>query len=962
MTARKPFLKLVAEDLFQKFGSNLENIAIVFNNKRPITYFKKHLADIYQQAIWSPQFFTVQEFFKQSSSTTDASPLSQFFILFTLHNQLLNEEGRAPESLEDFYPIAEIILSDFAQLDYELCNIDHIFTELHESTSIDLQFQYLSEEQQMYIQKFWQSFSNEGHTGVQKKFLRLWRRLPILYRRFKDEMRHKNLTNAPTLYRNLAEDQKVASQFIMRYEKVLFVGFNALTRAETTLFSQWQTQGKALFYFDVDIHYLDDSLQEAGLFVRRNIQDSKLVNALPTANVIGQRKDEIHLYASNGNISQTKNLHKLLCQHSKNEETAAVILADETLLVPLMQSLPDIEVNITMGYPLTQSAIYALIDLWISVHHQISHLYKYKIPYHLVEDYINHPLVQLSKDERDSFLKINAENQLFEIEWQNLSFPSSALPQFFRPIDLKIGVIPTLIHMVDSLLQSYTDKQRLTQINHYLLIEVRKTLNQLHMGIEELQPVSTAFQFGLIKKALANVSSVIEGDPLKGLQIMGLLESRSLNFDHIYIIGANEGILPKTSSSPTFLPNNLRRAFGLPVLVNQDALSAYLFYRQFQYSAHIHVFYNSLINENSSGERSRFLMQLEFETEMNFIHHMQQQPIVFPGAHDKLIIPKKEIIWDALYDKYILKKQGISATALTTYLQSPLRFFLKHVVGIKEPPAIQQEFEMNKLGVIIHEVMEHIYQPFLQRKGFISTDELKRVFATIEKLTAIEIAKLYKLPTAELSSFNSLQHIMLRIAGEYIRMYVQYDIDHLRSFRIIELENEDDYYLDFPIQVKGQTETVRLYGIIDRVDEVITKEGIQKRRIVDYKTGADLVKYKGISNDDGMLAVDNKALIQTLFYTHVYEKVSGITELEPNLYVARKMREDGVLFCNRYGELAGSFLEETKSAFEKSLRFTLEEIFNAEIPFLHHDEMLIYDSDPYQLFYATGMSSDETEK
>src|SRR5690606_6266077 len=255
------FLKLVAEDIKRRFGNDLSEIAIVFNNKRPITYLKKHLADVYGQAIWSPQFFTIQEFFKRSTEATEASPLGQFFLLFNIHNELLAAEGKEAETLEEFYPIAEIILSDFGQLDYDLVPIQQIYMELYDNTKIDIAFQHLTPEQQGFIRQFWQAFSIAGHSGVQERFLQLWKRLPVLYDRFKERLKSLNQSNYPTICRELAEGRAAAQDFIASFQQVLFVGFNALNKAEAKLFKQWQEEGRALFYFDADAYYLEDNMQ-----------------------------------------------------------------------------------------------------------------------------------------------------------------------------------------------------------------------------------------------------------------------------------------------------------------------------------------------------------------------------------------------------------------------------------------------------------------------------------------------------------------------------------------------------------------------------------------------------------------------------------------------------------------------------------------------------------------------------
>jgi len=955
------FLKLVAADIQQRFGNDLSEIAIVFNNKRPITYLKKNLADVYGQAIWSPQFFTIQEFFKLSTNDAEASPLGQFFHLFKIHNELLATEGKEPETLEEFYPIAEIILSDFGQLDYDLVPIDQIYMELYDNTKIDIAFQHLTQEQQGFVRQFWQSFSIAGHSGVQERFLQLWKRLPVLYTRFKETLKAGGQTNYPTIYRDLVESKATLQDFTSSFKQILFVGFNALNRAEAKLFRQWQEEGKALFYFDADAYYLEDNMQEAGLFIRRNIFQTGLVNALGSSpNIIGNRTSTVNLYASTGKISQTKLLYDILEKQNNKEQTSAILLADENLLVPLLQSLPDVNPNITTGYPLTQSPIYGILDLWMEVHLEISQLKRNKISYQTIETFINHPLTQVSLEDKLQIQKEIADKQLFEIALEELHF-KSALPQFFVPIVHAAQLIPSLITIVDDLLHSISAHERIRQIDNNLLIETKKTLNQLLLGFETVAPLSISFQIGLIKKAISPINSAIEGNPLEGIQIMGLLESRCLNFDNVYILGANEGILPKTSNSPTFIPNSLRRAYGLPILENQDALSAYLFYRHFQYSEGIHIFYNGLVDESSTGEESRFIKQLEFESKFNFERKIQQQTIQFADKTKEIIIEKQGEVWEKMYEDFIVDQKRISATALTTYLQSPLQFFLKHIANIKEPPSISQEFEMNKLGTVIHNVMEKIFLPFKDQKDFVPTNILQQHFNQIESFVVREIGFQYQVELNSTSDLNSLQRIMLKIASEYIKMYLEYDIANYKAFRIIELENDTDYTLPFPISVNGKEEQVTLYGIIDRVDEVVTHDDRIISRIVDYKTGGDSVIFREI-NQVFAPNTENKALIQTLFYAYVFEQKTGRKQLEPHLYVARKMREEGTLFNGKEGVLTADFLAFQKENFVGFLSNILSEIFNPEIPFRHNPDATIYPSDPYTLFYREASKWAENEE
>ncbi|SJN50189.1 PD-(D/E)XK nuclease family protein [Sphingobacterium sp. JB170] len=965
-----PFLKLVAEDIKTRFGNDLSQVAIIFNNKRPITYLKKHLADIYQQALWSPQFYTIQDFFKQSTNALEASPLTQFFYLYDLHNQMLSAEGLEGETFEEFYPIAEIILADFGQLDYELVRIEEIYAELYDSTKIDIAFEHLTHEQKGFIRQFWQSFSAEGHNAVQERFLRLWRRLPALYRTFKAKIAEQKQFTFPALYRDLAENKAAKPAFVDKYNKILFVGFNALNKAETQLFQRWQQENRALFYFDADAYYLYDNQQEAGRFIRQNINQHELINALgDPANVIANRNVPVHLYAASGKNSQTKLLYeklvgiesKIPIQSSGVQETigettpaktTAILLADESLLVPLLQSLPDLKVNITTGYPLNQSPIYGLLDLWLEIQADISHLRRKKITFQQLERFLNHPMTQIPSTERMTQLQSIAEKQQFEIPLIEIQIERSAVPRFFRPLQESSELISEMILLINYLLDAMALKDHASQIDSNLLVETKKVLNQLQLGLDRVRTTSIPFQIGLIRKAIAPVSAAIEGDPLDGVQIMGLLESRCLNFDHVFILGTNEGVLPKTSNTPSFLPTSLRQAYGLPIIENQDALSAYLFYRHFQFSTDIHIFYNSLIDENSTGEESRFVKQLEFESNFQFVTHHQQQPIQFPQKNEELTIPKQGAIWQQLQQSFLQQGERISASALTTYLHSPLQFFFKYVAKIKEPPTISQEFEMNKLGTVIHNVMEKILSPFKDLDGFIDTQSLSSCLHKTDELVIHEINEIYQ-NEGDGAVMSSLQRIMHKIASEYVNMFIQYDIDNYKKFKIVELES--NYTIEFPIHVLGKPATVNLLGIIDRVDIVITHSGDQKTRIVDYKTGGDSVFF---DNLDKVFApnTSNKALVQTLFYANVLETSTGKHDLEPHLYVSRKMREEGTLFHSKNEALEKEALAITKERFLSFLRETLEELFDPSIPFKHNAQSKIYPSDPYTLFYRNALA------
>lgn len=952
-----PFLHRVAADLLSRFGDDLKDVAVVLTNKRPIVFLRKHLADLSGKPIWSPSFFTVQEFFAQSSQFPQTSPLSQFFILHQLHNQLLREEGRPEEAPDEFYPLAETILADFAQLDYDIVDPGEVYAELRDIAMLEQRFPHLSTEQQRFMRQFWESFSIGKQTAIQQKFLQLWGRLPKLYQRFKEELSRQGLTTGATTYRDLATGRAHDPRFIDAYKRIAFVGFNALSRCEVKLFTQWQEAGHALFYFDADSYYVDDDLQEAGLFLRKNIRQYGLRNALgefPAA--LDAKAGSIDLISAAGKVAQAKLIPKLLSGKAADKASAtqvAIILADENLLIPLLQSLPEgIDFNVTVGYPLMQSTLFGFIDLWLGIQQHLATNNGYSVHHLDVEAAITHPLSGILPKERQNIQEKINTNQWLEVPVGELLLATGSYPGFFAARKGGEAILKALHHVLEGVLGQRQRSHALQHIEASLILAAKKTINLLHDGIAGRQDLSTAFVCSLVRKALQGITAPIEGEPLRGVQIMGLLESRCLDFDEVYIIGANEGALPKIMAAPTFIPDSIRRAHGLPVLENQDALSAYLFYRLLQHPGHITVVYNAVVDEHSSGEISRFVRQLVFESRFTVSHRKQQQSILTAALPPPLTVEKTGTVWQKLLtylDAANPDGPKLSASALTTYLQSPLLFFLKYIAEIKEPPRIAAEFEMNRLGTVVHQAMQVVYEQLKTEGDTITAQGIRQKMKALSQICLQALSKELYGETGKIQIPNSSQRILLKVAEEYAAVFLHYDATHVAPLRIVELENERDYVIQFPVMVQDEPRTVKLYGIIDRVDEVGGKT-----RIVDYKTGRDEVKFHGLDTLFAPAsAKGNKAMIQTLFYTYVYEQVTGKRAVEPNLYIARKLRTEGPLFYTSgrgAGFIEGAALEDIKSQFVTFLRQTLEELFNPDVPFRHNPDAVLYPNDPYREF------------
>lgn len=945
----KAFLQEVAEDLIARFGDNLQHSALIFNNKRPAVYLQKYLANSYQKTFWSPTFYTVQEFFAQSETLRLADPYTQFFTLHKIYNRLLAKEGLEPTPASIFYPNAKIILSDFAQIDNDLVEANKLFEELADISEINLQFDYLTTEQIGFLKGFWASYNEVKHTKQLENFIKMWRRMPALYHDFHHDLFAQGLTTMGQVYRKIANGQHSEKSFSQKFNpgKLIFIGFNALNRAEAKVFKQWQDEEKALFYFDTDEYYLNDPMQEAGLFLRKNIFQTGLKNELKDPTLIKSHPRQVEVYQVNGHASQAKILNQIVDIKNSSQETTAIILANESLLIPVLQTIPTqsdkerVDLNVTMGFPLLSSSIFGLADLWIGIQSGFKTSKKNTVNHKSVDMFLSHPLITLTDKKREEIRDIILKDQLAEIEIERLQRQKGLIGLFFEPINESKLLVKKLQEIIKTVAEKLKLSQTLKKIDAELFFKTTQELNLLHDNLVKHLASETEISFvlSLIQKSLQSIAVPLEGAPLEGIQVMGLLESRNLNFDHVVILGANEGIIPKTNLGNTFIPDSLRRVYGLPVLENQDAISAYMVYRLVQRAEKISFVYNNQTDDSNTGEISRFIKQLEYESGFNFKHHELKMDVKTDTRTFEVSIEKTPAVM-AVLNRYLSSEKYLSASALNKYIANPVDFFYSEVAKIKEPDEVIENVEANIVGTMLHYVMEHFYATILKESSAITKEIIQKYRNIIPALLKKSFADAVFKDDTHAVKLNGMQKVIIKIVEEYTNVILEFDAEQA-PFTIIALEQKGA--IPFEFEVNGQKNTVMLYGIIDRVD---LKDGVT--RIVDYKTGSDELKYADISSCfDVNSKKQNKALVQTLFYTHVYEQLSGYQHVEPNLYVLKKMRKDGIAFTSGKESLTGQNLVDGKAEFLNQLRLKLGELFNPNLNFTMGGEDKNFIYSPY---------------
>ena len=925
----KPFLKEVAEDLVARFGLNIQHCAIVFNNKRPAVYLQKYLADTIQKPFFSPSIFTIQEFFNEAVNERPADFYMQFFTLLNIYNQLLAEEGLPALKSSQFFPLAKIILNDFNQIDNDLVDADKLYKELEDISTINLEFDFLTPEQYEFLSQFWESYSEGKHKNQQELFIKMWRRMPKLYHHFHAALAAKNRITHGGAYRKLAGMEIAAMEFLEKFEKgkIIFVGFNALTQAEAQLFTKLQKAGKALFYFDTDNYYLNDELQEAGYFLRRNINRLHLKNEFAGAvDLMKTAPHTVNVYKVQGQAAQAKILNHILEKdyiQTKDVDATAVVLADEALLIPALQTIPvqvdekSVNLNVTMGFPLGISTVFGLADLWLSCQLEMfntSGLSKppgIHISYQHLESFLSHPLTGVSQAMKDKIRNALLDENIVHVEQSRMVRQGGILKKFFTQAEKPTKLIASLLDVLNYVLNRLSQQQQLKNIDAELFVKTIHELNVLNDNINDyLENEEIQFIILLIQKALQGISVPLSGDPLQGIQLMGLLETRNLNFNKVVFLGFNEGIIPKTSAGNSFIPDSLRRVYGLPVLENLDAISSYIVYRLLQRAGDITIVYNCLTDESTSGEPSRILKQLEYESGFQFNYHELELPVK-TEERQVIEIDKKHPMVKQRLQKFLTKEKTLSPSAITMYTANPIDFFFFYVANIKEPKEVTPVVEANEIGTILHEAMKEFYWAMVNYQ--VTKEWIQQRRKNREALIKSAFCKVRNMPEADTYEFSGMQQVVLAIVDAYVNIIADQDEDDA-PFMIAGLEEKIN--AEIPFQLKGKKESIKIFGIVDRID---IKDGVT--RIVDYKTGKDNLMFNDIdklfdTNDKHI----NKALIQTMIYADAYEKKSGRQYVQPVLHIVRTMKQKGILFRSNKKDLVGDFLSEIKLLFLPALK------------------------------------------
>jgi hypothetical protein len=933
----KPFLYTVATQLNARHKGHMHQLAVVFPNRRQAVFMQHYLQQILEPPCFLPQLLTIEELVAASSAWPVADSLTQSFALYEAFAAVSAEEGDSQiPSFDVFFNIGETLLKDFSELNSYLADIGNVCQVLYDYEAIDKSFNYLSEEQLGFLKTFWKG--TKDRSFIQDKFLTLWQRLPLIYQRFLEILEQKGLTTLGKVYEQLARGLPGNTQFAETWQHIAFVGFNAFNKAEETFIKIWNDTGFATLWFDADEWYINQPQQEAGYFLRRNLQVVGLKNELEVGKWIANRQNPITVCAVEGQYAMAKQVAPWYENvNSERPLQVGILLADESLLLPTLQSLPPAlqSVNVTMGYPFQQSAVYSLVQLFFEIQANLSEHKYQSVAYSLVEKWLQHPFCDWPLAASDKMAEYLAKQM-------ELQVPVKLMQKYGLSADLLFGRMMGDMEVFQKLRQILEMAMRLPVVQQNSMLEGLsvagwRTLQQLEQLFASLKPQpEMGFMQRLLLKQLGSISVPFEGEPLSGLQIMGLLESRGLDFDQLIVLGANEGSLPRIKPPDSFLPHNIRRAFGLPVPEHQDAIFAYVFYRLLHRSDAVTLVYNSLITDNSTGELTRFVQQLQFESHIPIITQSKNmgiqpqlpKPIVVHKSPD--VINKLQLYLGANAPK------PLSPSAINTYLQCRLQFFFKYIANLKMPEALDDSVQAAAVGKVVHKLMELLHLEWMRDHG---KEISKEAIAWMQEKKTNLIAEAFRLvwKDREISgsfTFSGQLLVVKEIVLQYVDYLLALDLE-IVPFTIEQLEVKMQQPFGFAYH--GRSTNSVLKGYIDRID---SKAGVY--RMVDYKTGSDNPAFASMDDlFEPHSKKGNKAALQTLLYTWMFQKTFPEKKnIEPVLLAVRHTitgdkGEDNIYLYHKHSKEPlryhniNAYLVQT----EEMLRRLLQELFESDQPF-----------------------------
>ncbi len=929
----KGFLRQIAQKFYSEYGegNHLSEFLFVFPNRRPGLFFKKYLSELATKPMFSPQILTINELFQQFTSLKQEDNIALLFRLFESFKKVVH----ADEEFDQFVSWGQMLLNDFNDIDNYYVDARKLFQNIVEEKEILARFDFLDENSEEFqiIKRFWKNIPLEKERKIYtQNFISIWSKLFELYETFKQSLLNDGVAYAGMLCRDAVENLENREVEISS-TKVVFVGFNALNGTEKKLFQIFKERVTADFYWDncSKIFFDGESASSAVRFLQKNIQLFPSKFSLESKD---QQKEKFEVISLPSSVAQAKQVYEIIenlytkeCDKSSLIETA-IVLPDEKLLLPQLYSLPksilkkndreeDVCVNVTMGYPLSIVPINSLVEYLFELHRNArSKDNVIQFYFKNVLTILRHPYVY--SEEVKNLINIIVKEKKF---WIELSFfeQTELLKEIFNIVE-ESSFVEYLSRVIRSLQSVWVEGENdLEKAFAYCYITI---LNRVKEQIDKAKIYFSLPTLYLILKQLVKSEKFpFEGEPLSGLQIMGVLETRSLDFENVIITSLNEDIFPKKQSVDSTIPYAFRKAFGLPTYEHQDALQSYYFYRLIASAKRVFLLYDSRTDISDHGEMSRFIYQLCYHYNWIEIGNEKKMSYSVSSKNENPIEVKKN---EQVIEK--LKKIRFSATALNDYLHCPLKFYFSKVVEIKDSNELSEEIENDVFGSIVHSTLESLYKGFNEKNV-----EEKDIDIILKNESEIESC-LNKAFAKEYLNKKEDEKVELkgrfRLIAEIIKTYVKIALNFdKKNVPFKYLGSEKEIKVDF----STGKQKVEFYGKIDRLHQ---KDG--KKIVVDYKTGSS--KKMKFDNVDSLFErprtkKDLDAIFQTFFYALLLSLSGEEGTLQPNVYYIRSLSNDDYSPLISCGSSDVEDFTAVRQEFVDKLKELIDEIFDEERPF-----------------------------
>ena len=841
----KTFLEYVAEDIIGKYGTDLSRIAVVFPNKRAALFLNEHLARIAGQPVWSPAYITISDLFRQH---TDLKPADPIKLICDIHKSFTKCTG-IDETLDHFYGWGQLLLADFDDIDKNMADADSIFCNLKDIHELD-DISYLDDEQKEMLKRFFANFSDDIESELKKRFLSLWSHFGDIYHDYNRRLTEQGIGYEGAIYRKVASEETLH----LKYDKYLFVGFNLIQKVERVLFSRLMKEGKAKFYWDFDEYYMPTARAQQSASVPNNTASfaayltdfpNELDNTDRNIYANMRRPKRIRFISSPTENAQARFASNWLLENDRYKagRKTAVVMCDESILLPIMHSLPPEadKVNITSGFPLAMTPVASLVMLLFDLYtlglrkkgtafnpHYLKKLMAHPYARHLQEVHLKGVhLSQVHQKEEQQTIGDNSGC----MGMAGMPYPptSAALLQHIATLVKQVGIA------------TKQDGDALTQESVFRMFTILNRLAALADSGDLVVDNTTLRR--LVSQLVGAASIPFHGEPVVGVQIMGVLETRNIDFDNVLLLSCNEGNMPKGVNDSSFIPYSIRKAHGLTTIDNKVAIYSYYFHRLLQRAGDITIAYNNSTDNGHTGEMSRFMLQLLVESGQKIDHYSltaKNQPTpLMPKA-----IEKDEAAIDKLEEM-----SRLSPSAINTYIRCKLAFYYQYIAHIKEPDSDPETIDNRMFGNIFHRAAYLIYKDITDHSPVIEKAHIQ-AYLSNRKLLASVVDRAFE--EEECKTNNGLQIINREVIIEYITKLLKID-QQLCPFSILAMEEEAKVYtqLSFTIPsgsaLKGgalvssapdKHYNLTIGGIIDRLDAVTDKQtGKRRIRVVDYKTG-----------------------------------------------------------------------------------------------------------------------------